>query len=163
MPYHDENKKKEWREKNKERLKKYRSEWGKQNRKKLSKKFKEWCVQNPDKCKQYDDKYNSSLKGRYNTAKGNAKRRGKSFTISFEDFCNEINKPCYYCNNEIGDKSITGSGLDRVDNTKGYDLDNIKSCCKVCNTIKGNFLTTEETMIAVKAIIDFRKSFAINK
>jgi hypothetical protein len=152
----DKNKQKEWREKNKEKLKNYRSEWGKKNRKKLSERLKKWCEENPEKCQIYDKKYNSSLKGRFNTTKGNAKRRGKNFTLSFEDFCNTIIEPCYYCNNKLGEKSTMGSGLDRLDNNKGYEIGNVKSCCGNCNQIKGEILNVEETMAAVKAILKIR-------
>ena len=41
------------------------------------------------------------------------------------------NKPCFYCNTDI--QTI---GLDRVDNFKGYTIDNIVSCCTDCNTMK---------------------------
>lgn len=41
--------------------------------------------------------------------------------------------PCYYCGYEI-----KTCGIDRVDNAKGYDLDNLKTCCRWCNAMKSN-------------------------
>jgi len=49
--------------------------------------------------------------------------------------------PCYYC----GD-NIETIGLDRLNNTKGYSLDNIVSCCTPCNMMKNN--NTEDDFIA---------------
>ncbi len=31
------------------------------------------------------------------------------------------------------------SGVDRVDSTKGYTVDNCESCCKTCNVAKANY------------------------
>ena len=41
------------------------------------------------------------------------------------------NKNCTYC----GD-NIPGIGLDRINNTIGYTIDNIASCCTTCNMMK---------------------------
>lgn len=147
---------KEWRKKNREHLNEYRNEWAKQNRDKINKQRKEWIKNNPEKKKAQHKKYNTSLKGRFNTSKGAAKRRNKTFTLSFEEFCKVISEPCIYCNNELGNKSKTGSGLDRLDNAIGYELSNVQSCCKYCNQIKGEILTVEETKAAVKAILKVR-------
>ena len=35
-------------------------------------------------------------------------------------------------------------GLDRVDNTKWYELSNIVLCCNKCNAIKGGFFNYQE-------------------
>jgi len=42
-----------------------------------------------------------------------------------------INRPCFYC----GQKNDT-KGLDRVDNNKGYLIENVVSCCQQCNLMK---------------------------
>lgn len=38
----------------------------------------------------------------------------------------------------IEDSLYKYNGIDRVDNTKGYTIDNVVSCCKYCNTAKSN-------------------------
>jgi len=64
---------------------------------------------------------------------------------------NLIVQPCIYCNKEaiIDDieNNIKGDylGIDRIDSTKEYTLDNCVSCCSTCNMIKktmdtGSFL-----------------------
>lgn len=63
--------------------------------------------------------------------KRSAKQRHYSFGLTFEQFKTFWQKDCYYC----GDQTKT-IGLDRVDNSKGYNLDNIVSCCWKCNQMK---------------------------
>lgn len=157
MPYKDKNKEKEYRKKyrldHKEDFKKYYND----NRDRINKYTSEWNKKNPNK-KAINKKYNESLRGRYNASKCLAKRRNKSFTITFEEFCELIKLPCHYCNDKFNSKSITGCGLDRLDNRIGYEFENVRSCCKVCNAIKNEHLSVEETMVAVNAIIEYRKN-----
>lgn len=90
--------------------------------------------------------------GRYCRTKGDAKQRNILFTITKEEFINLIKLPCYYCNNKLGDKTTYGGGLDRLDNFKGYELDNVVSCCHFCNTVK-NYLLTPEEMKKVSSLL----------
>jgi hypothetical protein len=81
-----------------------------------------------------------------------ALRRGYSWDLTksqFKTFC-ELN--CFYCGIEprqiqrVYSKECTKegllnsayvyNGLDRVDNSKGYSVDNCKTCCKTCNRAK---------------------------
>lgn len=67
----------------------------------------------------------------------------REFKITYEEFLQITQKDCYYC----GDKPSTiakgprgdyiYNGIDRINNNKGYLLDNIVPCCKICNIIKG--------------------------
>lgn len=75
--------------------------------------------------------YDQTIKGRYVTYKSGAKKRGFIFTISLDEFISFWDKDCFYC----GDK-IKGIGLDRVDSTMGYEINNVVSCCKKCNMMK---------------------------
>lgn len=56
-------------------------------------------------------------------------------------------KPCHYCG-----EAIPTAGLDRVDNTKGYVLDNLVSCCTFCNAAK-NTQTMDEFIVRCKKIV----------
>lgn len=94
-------------------------------------------------------------KGRYANLKYKAKRRKKDFNLSFEEFLTVCNLPCFYCNSK--EKNF-GHGLDRIKNDKGYSINNIIPCCKVCNTIRSNNLTVEETKYVVTALQAFRKN-----
>lgn len=59
----------------------------------------------------------------YKNLKTNAKRRGKEFSLTFEEFIEFAIK-----HNYIAGKGITKTGLhiDRIDNRKGYTIDNIQ-------------------------------------
>ena len=61
------------------------------------------------------------------------------------------------CNNLLGEKSVTASGLDRKDNNKGYVSDNICSCCWICNSIKGEHISFEEMKEVISLILKMRK------
>lgn len=79
-----------------------------------------------------------------------------SFTLEeFKDWKNQYGRRCTYCGIDAGQlwrmnaAAINGGrlesiGVDRVDNERGYDLDNIVACCGPCNRIKANFFTFEE-------------------
>jgi hypothetical protein len=79
---------------------------------------------------------------RYSGYKTEAKKRNYSFELTYEQFCTFMDKNCFYCNSPPSNRckynylEIVHSGIDRVDNTKGYSLDNCVSCCKNCNSIK---------------------------
>jgi hypothetical protein len=46
-----------------------------------------------------------------------------------------------------GKKKICSFTIDRIDNDKGYSLDNIHRICYLCNTIKGLWFTSQEMQI----------------
>jgi len=91
-----------------------------------------WQNKNKDKVRQYDKARDNTIDGRYRRYKHEAKRRNIDFNITKNQFKTYWKKKCYFCGGEI--KTI---GLDRIDNNKGYSIDNLKSCCKVCNRMKG--------------------------
>ena len=76
-------------------------------------------------------KYGQTKKGKYSQYKSNAKARAYSFNLTYEEFCTFWQQPCFYC-----DGDIHTVGIDRIDNTLGYSLDNIVSCCGLCNQMK---------------------------
>lgn len=93
------------------------------------------------------NKYNVSVKGRYNSLKyATKKRKDKELAITIEQYIELVHsRSCYYCSGPLG---LRGHGLDRIDNNKGYYPDNVVPCCGTCNQIRNNNLTHVE-MIAV--------------
>ena len=73
--------------------------------------------------------------------KNGAKRRGLECNLTEKQFAELTQKDCYYCgakpSNVTNHKNYNGAyiynGLDRVDNNKGYAIDNVVPCCRVCN------------------------------
>jgi hypothetical protein len=94
---------------------------------------------------------------RFMYAKNSAKSTNKPFLIPEEEYCRMIASGCHYCQRKIKDFGI---GLDRINNDKsiGYTLENVLPCCGTCNKIKGIALTVEETEVAIKAVLKFRKN-----
>lgn len=108
---------------------------------------KQWLpLKNFYKSNYHNDGYGSECKkcqneakeSRYNIYRKNAVRRGIEFNLSKSDFYDITSKPCYYCG-EYSNKDINNklySGIDRIDSSKNYDLDNVIPCCDICNKMK---------------------------
>ncbi len=79
------------------------------------------------------------------------KLRNKEFNISFDNFIKLVRLDCYYCGTNPINKRYSYAkkefqylnGLDRVDNFKGYTLDNVVPCCFICNKAKGTMTCIE--------------------
>lgn len=75
--------------------------------------------------------------GNFNMYQKRAKIRDLPFTITQNDFCRIKRNRCYFCG-KFENKSHN-NGIDRVDNSRGYEKDNIQACCGECNYMKKNF------------------------
>jgi hypothetical protein len=85
---------------------------------------------------------------RFTSAKFGAKRRNLVWNITFEQYLPLINSLCFYCGGKL---SETSCGLDRIDNTIGYEYNNVVPCCRICNVMKNN-LTKDQFMMKIKDI-----------
>ena len=57
---------------------------------------------------------------------------------------------------------FTYNGIDRVDNTKGYQVNNCVASCFICNKAKG-VMTQSEFLNWIQDLIEFRKTkFSMN-
>ena len=75
-----------------------------------------------------------------------ARVRGIEYLLSKDQAFDMIVKPCVYCLSEgsnsrvvytnDGDEMFPYNGIDRVENDKGYLVDNVVPCCKRCNLAK---------------------------
>lgn len=73
-----------------------------------------------------------------------AQDRNISFELTKEEVRSLIEQECYYCGQKPVERytaegcagKYAWNGIDRVDNTKGYVLDNCVPCCKQCNFSK---------------------------
>lgn len=80
----------------------------------------------------------------YNTYKKNASTRNYKFELSREEFTQMILSPCFYCGtiesnsrkDRLTSDIISYNGVDRVDNTGDYTIDNTVACCRKCNIMK---------------------------
>ena len=85
----------------------------------------------------------------YGSYKSKSLKRKIKFELSKEQFKNLTLDNCFYCGDSPTNiqKGRNGdyvyNGIDRVDNNKGYELDNCVSCCDYCNRMKLNYTTLE--------------------
>jgi len=85
---------------------------------------------------------NSAERDMYGSYKDNAKARGYEFNLDYDYFRELISNECHYCssrpNRKIhahGEDSIV-NGVDRINNDIGYVIDNVVTCCTICNLAK---------------------------
>ena len=101
----------------------------------------------------------SSMRGLIGCYKGLAKKKNREYNLTEGQFKEITQKDCCYCGTKPRQiyKSTNTSGnyvhngIDRIDNTKGYTIDNVVPCCKQCNHAKTN-LTLQEFRDWVKRI-----------
>lgn len=168
-------------QKHRKTLLKKHAKYRKDNRDKIRKASKNYYKNNKGKYKSYMKKYalterghqvnlekmrryHKTPKGIYKVIQTNAKRRGIKI-LCREDFLDWYSKQkmvCYYCsipqnklyllpyNTRTRAKRLT---IDRCDNNKGYQIDNMVLACDVCNSIKSNFLNIEEMKEIGKGVI----------
>jgi len=75
--------------------------------------------------------YRNSLVARLASYRCGAKKRGHSFDLTIDEFTSFWQKPCSYCGG-----SIATVGIDRVDSSVGYQINNCVPCCSRCNKMK---------------------------
>ena len=76
------------------------------------------------------------LHKRFCVYKAGAKARKYTFLLTKTDFSELYYRPCHYCGGYSEGKGKPHCGIDRVDNTKGYELSNCVPCCSICNKWK---------------------------
>lgn len=118
----------------------------------------------------------AALNKLYNTYKSGATKRNLKFELNLKKFKNITSENCHYCgsspclkidnnDNRIGKfgqpykfyGNYVYNGIDRLDNTKGYTLDNCVPCCKICNRAKSN-LSIEEFNQWIKKLCQNQKT-----
>lgn len=95
--------------------------------------------------------------------KSNARRRDLNFDLTKSQFIVLVKQDCYYCGSEPKELqwSIVRSkehvnGVDRIDSSKGYSLENCRSCCSICNWMK-NTMSSEDFLSHIFKISKFKE------
>lgn len=101
--------------------------------------------------------YRQTDETRFICAKSKAKSRGIEWLLTIEEYKTLCNKECFYCSNQIGKQVTSSSGLDRIKNDLGYQIDNVVACCEACNRIRNEVLSSEEMKQVAQFIIELRK------
>ena len=94
----------------------------------------------------------SSFRSLFYNYQRRAKAKKISFLLSSDEFRVLTSSPCSYCGVKPGNvkraqRESFGeykyNGVDRVDNSRGYELDNVVPCCALCNRCKRDMSRSE--------------------
>src|SRR5207245_8600701 len=88
----------------------------------------------------YDRHYRLRPIARFGDYKKDAKARGITFELTFEEFVRLINSPCHYCGSEPTRRTI---GVDRRNNEPYYRWVNEMTCCQACKFANGCMITND--------------------
>jgi hypothetical protein len=96
------------------------------------------------------------------------KERGGRFgwSLEYNDVAYLIQQPCYYCGTVNSNKKINRlnpagyeyNGIDRIDSSKGYTIDNVVPCCKTCNIAKRDMSQEYFINWIMKAALHIKKN-----
>ena len=120
-----------------------------------------------------DYQHNDAFGHLYEKYRNGASHRGLSFQLTAEQFHAFARGNCHYC----GIKPIqlvqkapkargfhhayTYNGIDRVDNDRGYALDNCVSCCGRCNRAKYKATLAEFAEWALRLVAHLKSNRAV--
>jgi 5-methylcytosine-specific restriction endonuclease McrA len=106
--------------------------------------------------------------------KSGAKNRNIKWCLTYDEFVKASTKNCFYCNEKprkinamsapslkadtpnfnYNDYNVLFTGLDRLDSSKDYTLNNVVSCCVMCNRAKSD-MTIKEFKNHIKKIYEW--------
>ena len=157
-----------WRKKNKDRYKltkqKNTKDYYIKHKEVILEKKRNYHRNNKDILNEKSREYLTTKNGIYASLKHSAERRALAFNMSFVEFIDWYNRQpqnCFYCKRTLEEinntKDILNNisqrlSIDRMDNNKGYEINNIVLACRRCNTIKSGFFTSVE-MLKIGKII----------
>jgi 5-methylcytosine-specific restriction endonuclease McrA len=160
---------------NKEKIKERRISYYKKNREKVLQQKRKYKNNHLEIVKISQKKFQSSPEGIYVAIKHRMKNKNIYLNFNKQDFVNWYNiqpKECIYCKRPESEAIQDKKGkykrltIDRKDNNKGYELNNIALCCYRCNNIKGDWLSYEEMLIIgiqINNLIKQRKDLICSK
>jgi len=81
--------------------------------------------------------YRTNVNPRLDALKRAAITRGIEWHLSDEEAKSMLISPCVYCDHL--DLEVRVNGIDRLDSSKPYIIENCRPCCKDCNYMKGTY------------------------
>lgn len=111
-------------------------------------------------CLQRVDIQNSLITQVKSSYVAGARNRGISFNLTRDEFAKLILSNCVFCGSEPSNtkkrynETRQYNGIDRIDSNKGYELNNVQTCCWKCNLMK-NSLNQSDFLEHIKKIIKF--------
>lgn len=95
--------------------------------------------------------------------KWSATKRNYTFSLTDDECIILLSANCVYCDSppsstyqqKQGNGLFTYNGIDRINNARGYEADNVVTCCKTCNRAKNDMLY-DEFMAWIQRLVKFR-------
>jgi hypothetical protein len=101
------------------------------------------------KCRKREYKFKYPLLYTFHAFRGNARRRGKDFNITLDEFKAWCAKNGYM---ETKGKTGSSSSIDRIRDWEGYTIDNIRILTLADNTRKENLRRFADTEVSAECI-----------
>jgi 5-methylcytosine-specific restriction endonuclease McrA len=131
----------------------YKQKHYQRNKENYRTKAKLWHAANPGRVKESMNRRNRTPEGRFINGRSAAKQNGKAWNLTIEEFTALLPHPCFYCDTpRVG----VGAALDRIDNSKGYEIGNVLPACCECNRTRGDRLTVSETILVIEKLKQIR-------
>jgi 5-methylcytosine-specific restriction endonuclease McrA len=94
---------------------------------------------------------NVSINSLFSSYRYRGKARDQTFELTKDQFKDLTSKNCHYCSNKPlqkyckhpTDRPYVYNGIDRIDPSKGYSIENCVTCCWLCNRAKGDMSYSE--------------------
>jgi len=110
----------------------------------------------------------ASMRALIRRYKNSAKRREIEYKLTEKQFRKITQQNCYYCGAKPNNISINDrcngvyiyNGIDRINSKKGYTLNNVVPCCRVCNRAKSD-LNLQEFKDWIEKV--YKKTCEVNK
>lgn len=104
--------------------------------------------------------YSIQVSDRVRSLKFNAEKRGLEWVLTDDQAALLVMSPCAYCGDQGSlEKPV---GIDRVDNDRGYLLDNAVACCTMCNFGKRHY-TVEKFIEWVTRVVNHSSAFPLQQ
>lgn len=104
----------------------------------------------------------------YDNIQRRAKKKGNDFSLTKEEFRDISSQDCVYCGESPKEYHLPNAngyflcnGVDRVDNSRGYVLDNSVPCCGKCNTMKLDYTVDEWMGHMIKIFEHYKHNVSI--
>lgn len=95
-------------------------------------------------------RYHGKPENKLRALKTVARNRGLDCTLTPAEYESVVSsRRCTYC---TGPLPLYGSGLDRLDNGRGYEAGNVVACCSDCNDVRSVRFTHREMLVIGQAI-----------
>lgn len=101
-----------------------------------------------------------------------ARKKSLAFDLTFQDFLQLTQQNCFYCGVEPyfikfdrrfkHQAPFIYNGIDRIDSTNGYCLDNVRTSCARCNYAKNSMTEDEFKALITKIYENYVKKELVN-